>query len=111
MKVTQNTPPASHAVDASKASEKSEKAKATGSRTDAPQSAARASAREAVQISEDARLMQRANEIAHASPDLRADKVAALKQAIQSGTYRVDAREIADRLVDEHLKDFSKSPT
>lgn len=41
-------------------------------------------------------------EAAHAvaqTPDVRAEKVAALKAAIANGTYRSDAREIADRLL------------
>jgi len=41
-------------------------------------------------------------EAAHAvarTPDVRAEKVAALKAAIAAGSYRSDAREIAERLL------------
>ena len=110
MKVTNHTPSQAEALAQSKATEKSDKAKATGKGIDATRTGAAAGARENVQISEQARMMQRANEIANSVPDFRADKVAALKQSIQNGTYKVDAREIADRLVDEHLKDFDKNP-
>ena len=62
------------------------------------------------EISDNARLMQHATEIANAAPDVRKDKVEALKKAIASGTYHVDSAAIADKLVDEHLSsDFGKN--
>jgi flagellar biosynthesis anti-sigma factor FlgM len=36
---------------------------------------------------------------------VRADRVAELKKAIQSGTYKVDARKIADKMVDSSLEE------
>jgi negative regulator of flagellin synthesis FlgM len=36
------------------------------------------------------------------APDVREDKIAALKARIESGTYRIDADRIADRMIDEH---------
>lgn len=36
-----------------------------------------------------------------ALPDVRVDKVAAIRQAIESGTYVVDARKIAAKMIDE----------
>ncbi len=36
-----------------------------------------------------------------ALPDVRHDKVAALKESIESGTYVVDAVKIAQRMIDE----------
>lgn len=63
-----------------------------------------------VEISDGALLMRQASEIAKNSPDIRADKVAALKAQIQNGSYRVDAKAVADKLVDEHLgADFGKN--
>ena len=63
-----------------------------------------------VEISENARWMRQASDLAKAGPDVRADKVASIKKAVQSGTYKVDAQQIADKLVDEHLgTDFGKN--
>ena len=36
-----------------------------------------------------------------ALPDVRLDKVAAVRKAIESGTYVVDAAKIAQRMIDE----------
>ncbi len=57
-----------------------------------------------VEISEKARLMQKAAEIAGATPEVRKDKIAALKKSIGEGSYQVDSAAIADKLVDEHLQ-------
>ena len=106
MKVTQN--PAStqsQSLEQAKGTEKTEKAKAaraTDTATVGKTHGAKAP-RESVEISEGARLLQRANELAHAAPDIRAERVAALKQSIKDGTYHVDNGAIADKLVDEHL--------
>jgi len=63
-----------------------------------------------VEISDNAKLMRQASDIAKAAGEIRRDKIAALKKSIQDGTYQVDAKEIADRLVDEHLNaDFGKN--
>jgi negative regulator of flagellin synthesis FlgM len=63
-----------------------------------------------VEISDGAKLMRQAADIAKASPESHPDKIRALKKSIQDGTYQVDARAIADRLVDEHLNaDFGKN--
>lgn len=63
-----------------------------------------------VEISDTAKLMRQASDIAQGSADIRRDKIAALKKSIQDGTYEVDAREIAERLVEEHLNaDFGKN--
>ncbi len=42
-------------------------------------------------------------ELALAAPDVDAQKVAKFRQLIDSGNYKVDAKSIADRMVDEHL--------
>ena len=63
-----------------------------------------------VEISEDARLMQRARELAHGAPDVRPDKVQSLKKAIQSGVYKVDAESIAEKILEDHMGvDFGKN--
>ena len=40
---------------------------------------------------------------AKAAPDVREDRIAALKKQIQEGKYEVDANKVAERIVGEHL--------
>ncbi len=56
-----------------------------------------------VSISSKAKDAAKATQIAKAAPDVDEEKVTRLKAAIQSGTYKVDADKIADRLVDDHM--------
>jgi negative regulator of flagellin synthesis FlgM len=64
--------------------------------------AARAGDTAKVNLSERAQSMQKAKEIAsHDTVDEA--KVARLQKLIDDGKYKVDARAVADRLVDEHL--------
>jgi flagellar biosynthesis anti-sigma factor FlgM len=44
-------------------------------------------------------LMQKAQEIVNHTPDVREDRVAALRTAIQQGTYQIDARQLANILI------------
>ena len=104
MKVTQNPAgPQAQSLEQTKHTEKAEKAKAAATGAIHKPGALAKAPRESVEISEGARLLQRANELAHASPDIRAERVAALKNSIKDGSYRIDSASIADKLVDEHL--------
>lgn len=62
-----------------------------------------------VQISADgkgrAEAMNKALDIARNTPDVREDRVAALKKQIQEGTYQVDSGKIADGMLREAIKD------
>lgn len=116
MKVTQN--PASSAqaqsLEQTKSTEKAEKAKAARGQEIATTGTKGARApRESVEISDDARLLQRAKEAAQNAPTGGVDRaahIAALKQSILDGTYRPDSAKIADKLVDEHLlNNFGKN--
>jgi negative regulator of flagellin synthesis FlgM len=40
---------------------------------------------------------------AKAAPDVREDRIAALKKQIQEGKYEVDSKKIADKMVGDHL--------
>lgn len=55
------------------------------------------------EISPRAREFAAAKAIASQTPDVREEKVAALKRRIAEGKYQVDAAKVADRMVDEHL--------
>lgn len=56
-----------------------------------------------VQISDQARLMNQAMQTAKNAPDMRADRVAEIKEAILNGSYRVSGEDVADRLLENHL--------
>lgn len=48
---------------------------------------------------------QKALDIAKATPDIREDRVKALKEQIQNGTYKVDSGDIADAMLREAVKE------
>ena len=56
------------------------------------------------EISVKSKEFSRVKGIATGTPDVRDDRVAALKRKIAEGSYQVDSDAIADRMVDEHLK-------
>ncbi len=106
MKVTHNPSPNPALVDSTKEAQKTNSKGET--RSNAIQSTAKDSG--SVEISENARLMKKAEEIAKGAPENRADKIAALKKAIANGTYQVAADKLAEKILDEHLgSDFGKN--
>jgi len=56
------------------------------------------------EISGKAKEMAKAKAVASNAPDVREEKVAALKKRISEGSYSVDAQAVADRMVDEHMR-------
>jgi len=60
---------------------------------------------EKVSLSPESLLLQEGVATAKASPDVRTEKVAALKAAISSGTYKVDAHAVADKMLESHLEE------
>jgi negative regulator of flagellin synthesis FlgM len=54
---------------------------------------------ETVSLTSSAQLLQRLDEILASSPASDAKRIEAIKQAIDSGSYAIDARTIADRLI------------
>lgn len=54
-----------------------------------------------VEVSDEARLLQHAKQLAQATPDVRKERVAEIRQQIASGTYRVDSRELARRILED----------
>lgn len=57
-----------------------------------------------LELSPKAREIARAKELAKAGPDVDEAKIAKFQGLIDSGKYKVDARSVADKLVDEHVK-------
>ncbi len=58
-----------------------------------------------VNWSADAQMMTEGLAAAKTAPDVRADRVAQIKDAIRSGSYKMDAKKIADRMINESLAD------
>lgn len=52
-----------------------------------------------VDVSESSRLFSQALVAAQATPDVRAERVEAVRAAVQNGTYQVDSRLIAERIL------------
>lgn len=63
-------------------------------------------AREAsrVEVSDRAQEAKRIKELAMAAPDVDMAKVEKFRKLIDEGKYKVDAKAVADRMVDEHLE-------
>jgi negative regulator of flagellin synthesis FlgM len=57
-----------------------------------------------VNVSDRAQDIKRAKEIAMSAPDIREDRVAELQKLIDGGKYKVDAKDIADKMVDEEAQ-------
>lgn len=57
-----------------------------------------------VAVSPQAQEAKRIKELAMAAPDVDMEKVAKFRNLIDSGMYKVDAKSVADRMVDDHLE-------
>ena len=57
-----------------------------------------------VNLSDEAKLRTEAFGAASAAPEVRSDKVAAIKAQVASGEYRIDTRKIAENMVKEDLE-------
>jgi negative regulator of flagellin synthesis FlgM len=88
------------------AAKRTGKAQATLKKEDAAKAAAASSPAVAggtPEISARAKEMARAKAVADGAPDTREAKIAELKKRIAEGSYKVDAKAVADRMVDDHL--------
>ena len=61
---------------------------------------------EKVDLSAKAREIQQVRKILEETPDVREEKVQALKRQIANGSYQVDAAKIAEKMVGEALIDI-----
>ncbi len=53
-------------------------------------------------------LQNKAREIVYQTPEVRPEKVAEIKEAIEAGTYEIDSEKLADKLIDELLPELAK---
>jgi len=58
---------------------------------------------ERVELSRKASDINRIKEIVQKTPDIRGERVALLREEIDSGNYNVSGQEIADKMLREHL--------
>ena len=56
-----------------------------------------------VDLSQKAQDMRKLKELATAAPDVNEEKVARLQKMIDEGKYKIDAKDIADKMVEDHL--------
>lgn len=59
-----------------------------------------------VSFSQDAALLTEARRTAQATPDVRQEKVDALKEQVNQGTYKIDSRTLASNLLAEESSLF-----
>lgn len=115
MKVTGNAPPnpgltseisSENSVQKAKSTDKIKAAQSSEIGLDS--SVARSGSQ--VEISDTARLMQKATEVIRAMPEIRQDRISQIKKSIADGSYKVDTLALADKLLTEHLStDFGKN--
>ncbi len=56
-----------------------------------------------VEISSSSRDVQKMQEILAQTPEMRMEMIESLKREIDAGTYKVDSRDIADKMLDDLL--------
>lgn len=69
-------------------------------------SGAEAATGDTISLSNEAKLRTEAHRAATNAPDVRQEKVDALKAQVDSGAYTVDSRQVAEKLVKEELDLF-----
>ncbi len=60
-----------------------------------------------VELSSTAREMKKVESVLNSTPDVRAEKVKALKEQIEAGTYQVDSKKVANAMLADLLKDLA----
>lgn len=58
-----------------------------------------------VALSSGSKEVQKMREIIEKTPSVRADRVEALKRQVENGEYHVDARDIADKMLESFMAD------
>lgn len=59
-----------------------------------------------VVLSNNSKLAGKASQLVESTSDIRVEKVKRLKEQIESGNYKVDSSKVADKMVEEHLKEL-----
>ena len=90
-------------VGKSKVGETKSDAKTSKKESEKSSSASSSTEASTVSVSSKARDIQRANEIAKSSPEIRSEKVDRIAKQIRSGTYHVDSKDIAEKMLKDVL--------
>lgn len=61
---------------------------------------------EKVELSSRAKDFQKVREVLKKTPEVREEKVSELKAKIANGTYQVKSKDVAEKMVNEHLGDL-----
>lgn len=61
-----------------------------------------------IEISGVVQEISRISELVRATPDIRADRVEAVKEAIDSGNYQIDSRKVAEKLLNTIHEEWSE---
>lgn len=83
--------------------------KSKTSSADSTQAAAEGSQAAKVALSPRAQELKKIKELANSAPDVDMNKVEKFKRLIAEGKYKVDAKAVADKMVDEHVMAAGKS--
>ncbi len=86
-------------VDATGNSRRPSQTERASQSADSPSSGTTAPSTDTVSLTSSAQLLQKLEEILAAAPASDAKRIAALKEAIDSGAYEIDAATIAERLL------------
>lgn len=65
-------------------------------------------AEDKVDLSSQSKEMNKISEVLAAAPDVRAEKVDALKKQVESGQYQVNSDAVAEKMIKEFLFDFNR---
>ncbi len=60
-----------------------------------------------VEISQTSQDIRKIESVLKTTPDVRADKIRALKQQIENGSYQVDSKKVANAMLKDLLKDLA----
>ena len=74
-------------------------------REDKPASEQSAAGPDVIHLSPQAKLMQKAAQAVAETPEVRPEKVLALKDSVEQGTYEVDSKQVANQLITEMLSE------
>jgi len=58
-----------------------------------------------IQLSPQSRLMAKAGEVVYQAPEVRSEKMTAVQDSVAQGTYQVDSRKVASKLITEMLQE------
>ncbi len=61
-----------------------------------------------VEISSQSRDLKKIQDVLAMTPDVRTEKVSALKKAIDEGTYQIKAEDIADKMLKEMILEINR---